>query len=66
MTVRELIQALQTLPPDALVALAADAEGNSYDTARVVERADDLIQELRLTHQQKHDAAENGLVVIWP
>jgi hypothetical protein len=66
MTVSELIARLKKFPPLALVALSADAEGNSYDTVRVVEQADDLIPELRLTRQQREQVAETGLVVIWP
>ena len=37
MTVSELIEALKALPPDTLVVLSSDEEGNSYHELAVVD-----------------------------
>lgn len=75
MIVRELIEKLQELNPGARVIVAADPEGNSFDTLWNVQESHILTgdQDLQPLHPRDLAAGEYGdnpdteeVVVLWP
>lgn len=75
MIVRELIEKLQELDPGMRLIVAADPEGNSFDTLWVVEERVIMTgdQELQPLHPSDIAAGEYGdnpdtesVVVLWP
>lgn len=69
MTVKELIAALQQMPPDALVICSSDPEGNSFSRLQ-----EPTIQKARVDYTNRLDLLDSGeyddeafvCVVIWP
>lgn len=79
MTVRQLIEKLQKMEQNRIVVLAADPEGNHYDTLHDVQQMmydddegevgyDKLTPELEKQGYGEEDLMPNGkkAVVLWP
>ncbi len=65
MTVAELIAALQSLPPETLVVVSSDAEGNSFDTASQA-TIGDYNKEDREFSDNEGEVEGVKAVCIWP
>jgi len=65
MTVKELIEKLQSVPPELPVYLASDEEGNSFDTLTDVEESP-LNHDCYPCHPNDADEDADRVVVLWP
>lgn len=65
MKVSDLITLLQKMPADAVVVLAADGEGNSFDTVHQITKGVYEPEEREFTEEEPA-GADPGAVCIWP
>lgn len=68
MTVKEAIEFLRNQPPEALLLVASDGEGNAISECVEIEEASEYIKEgyREWYHADEEDSRSETVCVVWP